>query len=249
MKNLPATNSRHSEKDADEKRDNRLRRSKVKDVVNITLLILSSSLILWVLWSLFSNPIQGPRALAYLILIPAAAVAFNRAFAILQRFIASRRLRLSIGIIKWVGTLLFPIFLIPKVEAYVQKRTIEVYDNELSPLIEYIENYQRNNGTFPNDISKPLSDIKFKLVNNFAYHAGEQNYLITAHVSAGDIDGATIFYDPLPQKWLRFHNDIYSHYQRNREDLNSQPASGSDEIIRRYETIQNKTRYVQAYRK
>jgi hypothetical protein len=157
------------------------------------------------------------------------AIATNRSFAILQRFVKIRKLHRGIGILKWLATLLVPFFCISIPINIANNRSIEIAKKHLTPLIKHIEHEQCKLTYPPPDILQGFKEIgEFSQVT---YYRGDKHFIITIDGGSIDMDGSTIYYNSLTQEWLQIHNDIIS---TDRGEPYRNAVEGLDEIRYRF---------------
>ncbi|MCP3952726.1 MAG: hypothetical protein GY697_11005 [Desulfobacterales bacterium] len=208
--------------------------SRTRVIVNLALFLVSLAASVWLVSELFIAPMQAPRIVAYMLLLLPAAVAFNRLLALVQGFVAPKWMRLGLGLVKWLGTLLFPLILPGEIESTIQRQILDIVQRDMRPLIVAIETHKDQYNAFPTDIADALTQARCEQVTNLTYRAGESAYLLTIRVATADIDGAVIFYDPLQKSWHRFHNDINTVYRTYTEADNPEQYDDRFKHIRRF---------------
>lgn len=114
-----------------------------------------------------------------------------------------------------------------------QEALLDTVKKDLSPVILYIEAYQKAYGKTPSGIKTAL--VNPTTINNIYYLSIPDRFIVGVHVASIDIDGAQIYYDSRDQHWYRFHNDIYQHYQDKKE---------KPESIEKYSAFQKQTALV-----
>jgi len=119
------------------------------------------------------------------------------------------------GIVSFFIVLLFSSSAI----THSQEKMFSSVKNKLTPIITYIEKYQKQHGKIPESIH-PAS-INATSINNIYYFATSDNFILGVNIPSLDIDGAQIFYDSRDRSWHQFHNDKYQQYQDKKEKSNS----------------------------
>lgn len=217
----------------------------------LTIVFLGISLLIcaWILTALYTEVLQGPRGLAYMVLLLPAATAFYCTLAIVQWFASGKWLRTGIGVVKWIGTLAFPVVLVITVESMVPQRMTHILQSELAPIIEHIEKSRLRTGIAPESLNGRLPYNSRMQITNLAYAAKAGRYLLKIKVPSIDLDGAVMFYDPDAKTWLLFHNDSYARYQELAGQDNPGLTPGTFINIRRYLEIEAAAGTVTSYRR
>lgn len=175
---------------------------------NILICLLSLIVSGWYAYDIISKPFLSLRVANLAIMTIGLALTINRSFAIYQRFIKIRKLRIGMGILKWFATFFIPLLCIPIPNNIANDRSVEITKNHLTPLVENIEHEQQKLKHPSPSILKGLQEIgKF---HQITYYQGNKHFVLTIPGGSIDIDGSTIYYNSLTQEWLQIHNDLKS---------------------------------------
>ena len=174
--------------------------------INILIALGSLTISGWCAYDIISQPFLRLRAAGLMIMTFTLAIATNRSFAILQRFVKMRKLHRGIGILKWLATLFVPLACMSIPNNMANNRSVEIAKKHLAPLVKHIEHEQHKLTYPPLDILQGFEEIgRFSQVT---YYRGDKHFVISIDGGSIDIDGSTIYYNSLAQQWLRIHNDM-----------------------------------------
>ena len=177
-------------------------------LINTLIVVLSLIISGWCTYDIISKPFLSLRVANIFIMTIGSALATNRTFAIFQRFVKIKKLRIGIGILKWPATFFIPLLCVSMLNNIANVRSVEITIKHLTPLIENIEHEQHKLKYPPSSILKGLQEIgKF---HQITYYWGDKHFTLTTPGGSVDIDGSTIYYNSLTQKWFQIHNDLKS---------------------------------------
>jgi uncharacterized membrane protein YhaH (DUF805 family) len=182
--------------------------SKINNNIRITVFIVSFVLAIYIVFSLFSNPLRPTNSSAYIYLLILFAICVNLGLGILRNITNFSQNKWVFYTFQWVLTIVMPIVLILLIEHPLQKKIMWEVSDRMNPVIKYIDSYVKQNSKLPEIIQFDTSKI-----DSFGYYRKDKSYMVKTIVLSLDADGETIYYDSKDRKWYRFHHDQFAYFK------------------------------------
>ncbi len=190
-----------------------------KDIVSIFIFIVSLLLTVYIIFMLLHENLGiGQTILSFILLISVFLTLFF-AIGLLRHFTEFMKKSwifytfqfLFASIVSFLIVLIFS----SQVITQSQEKMSATVKNELTPIVEYIEKYQKQYKKLPQSISEaPIKSITLK---NIYYDHNPHTFILGTYIASLDIDGAQIFYNSRDKQWYQFHNDMYRYYKDKKE--------------------------------
>ncbi len=185
--------------------------SKINNTIRVSIFIISFISSIYIVFSLFADPLVSAKPLAYLSLLILFAICVNLGLGILRNFTNFSQNKWVFYTFQWILTIIVPIVLILLIEHPLQKKMMWKVSNQMEPIIKYIDSYSKQNSKLPEKILYNTSKI-----NSFGYFHRDKSYMIKTIISSIDTSGETIYYDSKNKKWYRFHHDQFEYFKNKK---------------------------------
>jgi hypothetical protein len=162
------------------------------------------------LYYIFSNPLSSEKSTLYLCLLLLFAVCVNLGLDILRNFVNFSQKGWVFYLVQWILTFIVPIALIVLIEHPLQKRIMANVSKEMTPALNFIQNYQKKSGTLPESLDgfvKKEGNLKLR------YYKRDKFYILVADIFPDNSDKETVYFSSQDNRWYRFHNDQYEYYK------------------------------------
>lgn len=191
---------------------------RIQDIISIIIFVMSLLSTIYVSFLLFHETIGIGQIFLSLLLFALVFLTLFFAISLLRHFTGFVKRSWIFYMFQFLITIIVSFLLVSffstKIITQSQERMVATVKSDLIPIVTYIHKYKEQYRKVPQSIA---ATIKPKTINNIYYYSTSDNFILGSYVPSLDIDGAQIFYDSRDKHWYQFHNDMYQHYQDNKE--------------------------------